>query len=367
MEPALTFPLIHTRRNVLRLSGITLLRFSGIAATVSLTTEVHAAPLPPDATRSEGRIVLWRQGHPIAIRPGIKGTTEIESEFKDKKGSIRLGPDGQTALFYLASRSTIRPEQLENRDRIYLRKIAGEVKDSSAKEIKVDGISLCHAFWGAGGRAVFGYGLALPNGPGPAPAVDLTTDFVNWSFDLRTEKVERLNLPGNVSVLDRSVDGKEFLVLQYQKPTGIPGDYMLGLLSANGKSFVPLTKVNEATPGDFLFSPDGRLAIGTVYQQRKADLLRELILIDLRTKGRTVVALPDSARVCASCWSPDGKQIAFVWMSEASFQQQFGDRVRPLAGSEKYEWTVTIAKPDGSDAHDVYTEAGYLFGSIDWR
>jgi hypothetical protein len=36
------------------------------------------------------------------------------------------------------------------------------------------------------------------------------------------------------------------------------------------------------------------------------------------------------------------------------------------AREKKPVYTVTVAKPDGSDAKDVYTEAEHGFGSIDW-
>jgi hypothetical protein len=338
-------------------------------AVPSFAATVRAAPVPPDAGRGEGRIALWREGHPLAVRPSTKGTTALVKGFEGKRGEIRLGPDGLSALVYIANRGTIRPDDPEHRDRAYIRAASGDGTEPFAREVEVEGVSLCHAFWGADGGTVYGYGLALPKGPGPAPAIDLTKDFVNWSFDMRTGKTERLKLPGNVSVLDRSADGKAFLVLHYEKPAGTPGDYRLGLLPAAGGALVPLTEVGEATPADFRFSPDGRFALGTVYRTDGNDFFPELVVIDLKTPARTAVAVPKDARVYEACWSPDGKRIALVWEPMAAHERRTGDTGGPVLPGRRrvYELTVTVARPDGSDARDVHTEAEYWYGSIDWR
>ena len=71
-----------------------------------------------------------------------------------------------------------------------------------------------------------------------------------------------------------------FLGIRYDKPTGIPGDYRLGLLPSDDAPFVPLTKAGEATCSDFRFSPDGRFALGTMYRSESDNLL-ELVVFDL--------------------------------------------------------------------------------------
>jgi hypothetical protein len=128
-----------------------------------------------------------------------------------------------------------------------------------------------------------------------------------------------------------------------------------------------LTKLGEASD-HFRFSPDGRYALGRVHRKEKDDLFPVLTLIDVKTNKRVNVAVPKDARVCASCWSPDGKRIAFVWESEATAAKRrlgFGGPVMP--GTEKKPvYTVTVAMPDGSEAKDVYTETEFEYGSIDW-
>jgi antitoxin component YwqK of YwqJK toxin-antitoxin module len=223
---------------------------------------------------------------------------------------------------------------------------------------------------------VYGHGFVQPKGGDPELSPDLTADFVNWSFDPRTGKAKVLKLPGNVSVLDRSPDGKVFLVLRYEMPPGTaPGaprvwaDYRLGLLPVEGGDLIPLTKLGESTPGEFRFSPDGRSALGTMYRKGKegGDLVPELIVFDLKSKTRTAVIVPKDAHVCGSCWSPDGKRVAYIWESEAAYMER-NNRFGPvMPGQEKKPaYTVTVAKSDGSDAKDVFTETEYGYGSIDW-
>jgi RNA polymerase sigma factor (sigma-70 family) len=343
---------------------------TGVLNLILPAAQVRAAPVPPGAGRGEGRIAVWRSGHPLSVRPGTKETAELVRGFEGKRGELRLGPDGLSALVYIANRQTIRPSEPENRDRVFIRALDGDGTEAQAQEIKLEGVSPCAAFWGADGRTVYGHGLIVPNGADPAPAPDLTTDFINWVFDLRTRKVERLKLPGNVSIVDRSADGKSFLVLRYDKPTGVPGEYRLGVLPAAGGAFVALTRAGEATPGDFRFSPDGQFALGTVYRSEDGDgdLVPEPVVFDLKSLERTPVTVPKDARVCGSCWSPDGSRIAFAWEPESARSRRRQEMNRPaVGGGQKYELTITVARPDGSEARDIHTESEYWYGSIDWR
>jgi dipeptidyl aminopeptidase/acylaminoacyl peptidase len=183
-------------------------------------------------------------------------------------------------------------------------------------------------------------------------------------------------LPGNLAVLDRSPDGKVFLVLRYEMPPGLaPGaprmwaESRLGLLPIEGGEFVPLTKLDEPSGHNFRFSPGGQSILGTMYRKDNSDLFPVLTVFDLKANKRAMVAVPKEARVDAACWSPDGKRIAFVWESQAAFAER--NKVLPgpvWPGQEKKpRWIVTVAKPDGSDAKDVYIDAEYRYGSIDWR
>jgi RNA polymerase sigma factor (sigma-70 family) len=319
---------------------------------------VRAAPIPPGAGRGEGRIAVWRSGHPLSIRPDTKETAALLRGLEGKRGGLRLGPDRLSALVYISPSA-------EDYSRLFVRAVDGDGTEAQAQEIDVEGVALHDAFWGADGRTVYGYGLPIPKGT-PAPAQDLTKDFVNWSFDMRTRKVERLKLPGNVSILDRSADGKAFLVLRYEKPAGAPGDYRLGLLPADGGEFVALTKASEATPGDFRFSPDGKFALGRMYVSEGSTLLPELVVFDLKTRTRTAVTVPKDAYVCWSCWSPDGQRIAFAWLSKPPHQENDEKRAKPFA-KEMYDQSITVARPDGSDARVIHTESDDLYGSIDWR
>lgn len=346
---------------VLALSGAA----GAVGASGVMPASRRAAPVPKPVDPGEGRIVLWRDGRPVAVSPGTKNVSPLGGEFGGRSGRLRVGPDGKRLLVYIANRDDILPSAPEKRDRVFVR------DGATTREVNT-GVSPCHAFWGADG-AVYGHGLVPPKGVVPDPAVDLTTDIVNWSFDPRTGTAKRLKLPGDVAALDVSHDGKSFLVLQYEKVPGSPGiwpGYRLGVLPADGEPLVPLTKLGESSPQEFRFSPDGRSVLGTVYRSEGPEgrLVPDLVVFDVKTKARTAVALPRDARVAASCWSPDGKRIAFVWESQTAFAER--NKVLPgpvVPGQEKRPtYTITVARPDGSDARDVYTEAEYPYGSIDW-
>jgi hypothetical protein len=316
----------------------------------------ESTPTPKE--EGEGRIALWRDGHPVTFAPGAKGIP-LPSGFEGKPGRLRFGPGGKV-LIYLQRRSTLRPTDSDKDDQVYLG--AGK-----AAKLIDPGVSPCHAFWGADG-VVYGYGLERPK---RAEAdVDLTTDFVNWTFDPRTGKATRLKLPGNVSILDLSPDGKTFLVLLYQKPAGARGiwaDYRLGTLPVGGGDLTPLTKLGESTPSELRYSPDGRSVLGTMYRTVAGNLIPELIVFDLKARTRTAVAVPKDAHVHGSCWSPDGKRVAYVWEPHKAYEERNAKEGPVVPGKEtKAIYTVTVAKPDGSDAKDVFTESEYWFGSIDW-
>ncbi len=322
---------------------------------------LHGAPAPRPPDRGEGQIVLWRQGHPVAVDPRTKETAALAVGSEGKRGNLWLSPDGESVLVYVANRLTLRPDGAADRDRLYLRPLAGRDAEGG-REVEVEGVSLCHAFWSADGRTVYGYGLTeTPGDP------VLTTDFVNWSFDPRTGKAERLRLPGNVSILDRSPDGRAYLAIRYEKPGGVPGTYRVGVLSADGETFTPLTGEKEAAPADFRFSPDGKRALGRVYREERGGLVPELVVFDLKTGKRTAVATPEGASVSGACWSPDGKRIAFAWEPAAVVARRHEERDGPAGAGDRYELTVTVARPDGTEPQDVYSDTEYPFGSIDWR
>ena len=102
---------------------------------------VRAAPVPPGAGRGEGQIAVWREGHPLSVRPGTKETAALVRGFEGKKGELRLGPDGLVALVYVANRATARPAEPENRDRVFVRAL-----DSDGTEAQSRGRSRWKAF-----------------------------------------------------------------------------------------------------------------------------------------------------------------------------------------------------------------------------
>jgi antitoxin component YwqK of YwqJK toxin-antitoxin module len=103
-----------------------------------------------------------------------------------------------------------------------------------------------------------------------------------------------------------------------------------------------------------------------MYRKAGDDLVPELVVFDLKSKTRTAVTVPKDAHVHGSCWSPDGKRVAYVWEPHAAYVERM-NRFGPQPEKEKTPtFTVTVARPDGSDAKDVYTEAEYGYGSIDW-
>src|SRR5262249_29469994 len=99
----------------------------------------------------------------------------------------------------------------------------------------------------------------------------------------------------------------------------------------------------------------------------RGDLVPELVVFDLKARKRSAVAVPKDAHVHGSCWSPDGKRVAYVWESHKAYEERM-NRFGPVdvAKEKKPTYTVTVANPDGSDAKDVFTESEHWYGSIDW-
>ncbi len=315
-----------------------------------------------DATVSDfiGQILLWRDGHVLSVNSQSAKELSLPPHFIGRRGTVRVDKSGRHFLVYLHNRLTNLPKQPEEHDRVHVVSFDESGKPVSV-EITVEGVSLCGAFWSADGRTVLGQGLSMPAQVADLTIPDLTSDFVSWEFDIEQGITSRQKLPGNLQILDINSDGTSLLSYRFQKE-----GYAIGIYSVPDEAFVELSKPGELPVGNFRLSPNGKSVLGRIDQTGNAGLFPDLVLIDVATKTRKLVTVPNDIYVHEACWSPDGKRIAFAWEPKSAYIARM-NRFGPTVPDEDIpKVTITIAKPHGTEARDIYTEQQYRYGSLDW-
>jgi Tol biopolymer transport system component len=153
-------------------------------------------------------------------------------------------------------------------------------------------------------------------------------------------------------------------------------------MTADGKQVTELIDLRSAddwSGAGRRLSPDGKKLLFADAPPEGPDrhhLNRRLYVMDLATKKVTEVSeVPENATVFWSCWSPDGKKIAYTW------RQRHDDVVKKLADKPvadpgdvavETEAFLIVADADGSNAKTIATgktdnALDMPLLAIDWR
>ena len=196
--------------------------------------------------------------------------------------------------------------------------------------------------------------------------------YTHFLIDVKTKEKTVLNLPNNHIITDWSRERK---ILPDPAVRNTPSDSALQiryhLMNLDGTEHESqLTLTRRTLSGMGRFSPDGkRVLFGTVplpIKDQKIDYKKTtLAVLDISTGKTTKLEdLPRNADVRNLCWSPDGKQIAFVWC----------DRLEgtPEEINEKETTTtVVVCDPDGKNQKTIATAKGkgllQTISGLDWR
>ncbi|MBN9122047.1 MAG: sigma-70 family RNA polymerase sigma factor [Planctomycetes bacterium] len=195
-----------------------------------------------------------------------------------------------------------------------------------------------------------------------------SSDAAHYILNVRTKEKTPLKIPSDHLITGWSPDGKLFLTLQMNdKPAPFA---RLCLMNRDGSEHKVLTHEKRYTICGRL-SPDGTHALcadmplPTPEKGKKAPRL-DLSVIDVTTGKTTEVRdVPLNADLLDFCWSPDGKQIAYMWRQRREGQNK--EEVFKL----ETESHLIVCDPDGRNQKTVLSAKGTGYGvtlsELDWR
>jgi RNA polymerase sigma factor (sigma-70 family) len=322
-----------------------------------------AKPLRAEVPAAGGRLLLMRDDSLTVLSPDGKEILVGNVGPKDADpGWAWLSPDGRRMAYLLSIGES------ERQPRVMIRDLDG---GKFATSIDVPAMYL---LWMPDGRSLVATSyLEEPWSP-------LRTEHVR--IDLVARTVTKLEWPDTIVPVGWSPDDKSVAVIREgpERPTG-----HLQLMSADGKQVIDLTTLHLGSRGWWRgnghnFSPDGkRLLFSDILPQAAGPNhfpAVRLFTLDLTSKKRTEVAgVPMNADVCWSCWSPDGKKIAYTWRQrheELARELEKKEVIEPADVAIETEMFLVVADADGSNAKTIATaKSGNALEmplrAIDWR
>ncbi len=283
-----------------------------------------------------GRILVWRQMRLGTVQPDGKDFRWHSEE----GGSItpmgaQLSPDGKQIL-YGARDPDAQPVMGDVPHKVHIRGL-------DDKEGTPLGVEAMMWRW-------------HPDGVHVAVATFEKDGITNALIDVKTKKKTELKLGGRDIVTDFSPDGRWLVTTRFDKfpmPTGI----RLYLVRRDGDEEMALTKPDQVAVHGRL-SPDGRRVLYLSRQKKGDDVEESLWVAELRGGKPVRVSQERNAELMGHCWSPDGKQIAYVW--------------RQKGAAAETESFLMVVGADGKGPVTVLSEKGTSGGQItlswpDWR
>jgi Tol biopolymer transport system component len=183
----------------------------------------------------------------------------------------------------------------------------------------------------------------------------------NWLVDLQTKNKTELMLPANQLVTDYLPDGKRLLTMAIDLDAEKKAqDVKMHVIKPDGSEDRTL-----ATPGLHAamgrISPDGKKVL-FIAVDREKKLAAGLYVVDMDGGKPRRVDEAMNSELMGACWSPDGKQIAYIW-------RQHDDKFK---ADDDVESFLIVADADGKNAKTILTEKGKGPGMItlmnpDWR
>jgi RNA polymerase sigma factor (sigma-70 family) len=195
---------------------------------------------------------------------------------------------------------------------------------------------------------------------------------VHWIINVKTKEKTKLKLPEDHRITDWSRDGKYFLTSHTWPNAGI------FLMNRDGTEHKSLTAKQLPAGSKGLngrLSPDGKRVLFNIVTppkqlnpEKPEESKIELAVLDIASGNVTPVSgIPinrDVGMGWSFCWSPDGKQIAYLWQ-EAYPEAKANDLADPEVESQ-----LVVCDPDGKNAKSILTEKRsrvHPIISVDWR
>lgn len=318
-------------------------------------------PKPGHHSSGPGTLLLWREEGPITMTPeGKEGA--VLAPVKDTKPGFegRLSPDGSRAAYVVDADPDADPSVRKPPwpFKLVVSKL-GAAEPTAVVDLSAHGLVLT---WAPNGKR-----LAVTKETAPMT-------FESVLLDPETGKIEPLNLPAGVRIMDWSRDGKTFLVVHRHD-----NKYQLGLTVSGGKDVRMLTDLKRRFGYDTVgrFSPDGAKVLyadadPADERANKWGVSCKPHLLDVASKK--VEPLPDfpaNAQALGVAWAPDGMRIAYIWRQLYPDLLK-KDRVNANETAIPTESFLVVADANGRNAKTVYSAKGNfafntVLGGIDWR
>lgn len=318
----------------------------------SPASEVGAEDRPGPA--KSGRIVFWRQqGGQIhdmvlaSIDPDGKTYVQLTKDTKLydlPAGDLALSPDGTVVAY-----GVMPSEELAKRDPKQEIRLLSLAKKHGPQSLEVRG-----HFW-----------RWSPDGKSLLVAAREEEGVKHHIVDVKTKKTKPLELPaveapkdakGPVGhqVIDWSPDGTWFLTACYSGKGPKQAD--LYRIKSDGSEVKRIAQLGAGLLARF--SPDGKRSLFHGVDEKR---LQHLYVVDFADGKPKRFSQEMNGYFHGFCWSPDGKQIAYVWQQDETQRQANG-------GVESF---LMVVSTDGQDSRALLSEkADFRHPTInapDWR
>jgi RNA polymerase sigma factor (sigma-70 family) len=334
-----------------------------------------AAPVP-QAPAGLNRIVVWRKGELVGIDPdGKNETTLLTGPDGLYPYGFAVSPDGKrVAVFERTPAPT--PDDARPSYRVSVRELGSDERRPLLGDMGEAGAGVLS--WSGGGTELAAACMSVRvNEKQEQTHVSSDCFILNPVTKARTS----LALPADHALTDWSPDGRYVLTLKYAVGANV-GTAGLWLVNRGGTVNKPLTE-DGARAMLSRFSRDGTRVLATLVrptpetpEQKKDREAKgrlptqgtELAVIDVAS-GRVAWVRgvrPGGAALLSSCWSPDGRRIAYTW---AELDQT---ETNPTEREARYNLTVCDA--DGGNPRTILSATGrgrepslVVLGGVDWR
>lgn len=314
----------------------------------SVPAAPRQAPQPKAAPTGPNKILIYKAGKLTLIDPDGKNEKQLREDDDELRNvTARLSPDGKRLALMIP------------RVGLYVR---GLDEKGPGTDLGVSPMSFS---WSPDGSEIYYRYFRYPPDQKPGPGV--IPEVIQGTVNVKTKEKTILKLPSNHIVSDWSRDGKLFLTSS-QEGGGTPekpSSYRLYLMNRDGTEHKALTDGKKSAMGGRL-SPDGRQVLFMEFYDSNGEQVRRLSVLDIATgKVTPVEDVPSNGQLLGHCWSPDGKQIAYVWWEVGPMEK------RP---NEETESHLIVCDPDGKNAKTIVSEKGQGWrwgngnsGNVDWR
>jgi RNA polymerase sigma factor (sigma-70 family) len=323
--------------------------------------KVEPKPLP----KGPNKLLFYQAGFLATIDPDGKNETKLNEERADyiksryarlNRATLRLSPDGKYLAFL------VRTEGFEKQPLILNPKCKLHVRELAEKGLGTDLDVICESFaWsGDGGKIAVTDWTEEP---------DKQRLMVHHLVDVKTKEKKPLKLPDNHVIRDWTRDGKYLLT----NSTVMKDDKRINrihLMNLDGTEHKALTDETAYASGGRI-SPDGTRVLCTIPspKEKQTPLRSDLYVLHIDTGKLTPVAdIAVNGSLVGSCWSQDGKQIAYVWQER--YIAKADDKPEDLF-NRSVECHLMICDEDGKNHKSLsFTKSipgAAVMGGVDWR